>query len=87
MAGPCAVSDIALEEEEAVEGTEVCGTVRWLPEAVGAGVEKVGSVLGAVRGLLLLLALGVTAADGALICRWRRFGTCLEDCCRESNVP
>jgi len=94
MAGPCAVSDIAAEEEEEAAGdTEACvawtgeGTVRWVAEALCAGVGKVGRVPGAKRGLLFLLALGVTASVGALICRWSRFGTDLEDYCGESNVP
>jgi hypothetical protein len=76
---PGAVSDIPIEdEEEATGGAEGAayageGTVRRLAEVVPA-VGTVGCVLsvpGAVRGLLFLLAAGVTAADAVLIYRWR----------------
>ena len=63
VAEPCPISDIAIEEEEGIGGTEE-GTVRLLAEEVCAGAGTAGVVLrvpGAVGGLL---ALGVTAAEG-----------------------
>ena len=62
---PDAVPEIPIEEEGAPPGAGE-GTVRLLPEAACTGAGRLSC---AVRGLLLLLGVGVTAADVALIYR------------------